>query len=176
MMSTGKDFTPKPYLSSPSFCITDTGHFLTVDFLFPQENCPSSRGGPDPNTHLHAHSKNNSHCLLQMRPCLCCWGIAPTSPFIPGSSQTSTIFNYFWGHVTMTEPMEDLNPIQSKAQVLMAWIHREWTGKGKVVKMWKVLFWRLHSSEIDIKAILKIKSAMWSATACLFIYESKRLY
>lgn len=123
-MSTGQDFTPKPYLSSPSFCIRDTGRFLTVDFLFPQENCPNSRGGPNPNSHLHAHSENDSLCLLQMLLCLCCRGIALTSPFTPGSSQTSTIFNNFSGHVNMTESMKDLKTIWSKAQVLMAWIHR----------------------------------------------------
>lgn len=150
MMSTGQDFTPKPYFSSLSFCITDTGCLLTVGFLFPQENCPSSRGWPDPNSHLHVHSENDSLCLLQMLLCLCCWGISLTSPFIPGSSQTSTIFNNFCGHVNITESMEDLKPIWSKAQMLMAWIHTEWTGKGKVVKTWKVLFWRLHSSETDI--------------------------
>lgn len=113
MTSTGQDCTPKPYLSSPSFCTTDTGCFLPVDFLFPQENCPSSMGGPDPNSHLHAHSKNDSLCLLQMLPCLCCWGIALTSPLIPGSSQTSTIFSNFCGHVNMTESVEDPKPIRS---------------------------------------------------------------
>lgn len=94
--------------------------------------------------------------------------------FIPGSSQTSTTFSNFCGHVNVTQSTEDLKSIWSKPQVPMAWIHKEWMGKGKVVKMWKVLFWRLHSSEIGIKAILQIKSAMRSATACPLIYESKR--
>lgn len=71
-MSTGQDFTPKPYLSMSSFCMTDTGHFRTVDFFLPQENCPSSRGGPDPSSHLHAPSETDSLCLLQMLLCLCC--------------------------------------------------------------------------------------------------------
>lgn len=33
MMAIGQDFTPRPYISTPSFCITHTGHFLTVDFF-----------------------------------------------------------------------------------------------------------------------------------------------
>lgn len=171
MMSTGQDFTPKPYPPSASQ-IQDV--FLSMDFFISTGKLPQEQGGPDPKSHLHTQSENYSLCLLQMLLCLCCWGIAPTSPFIPGSSQASTIFSNFCGHVNVTESMKDLKPIQSKAQVLVAWIHIGWTVKGKVVKMWKVLFWKLHSSEIDIKAILQIKSAMWSAMACSFIYESER--
>lgn len=173
-ISTGQDFTPKPYppCTPSAWQIKDV--FLSMDFFISTGKLPQEQGGPDPKSHLHTQSKNNSLCLLQMLLCLCCWGIAPTSPFMPGSSQTSTISSNFCGHVNVTESMEDMKPIQSKAQVLMAWIHIGWTVKVKVVKMWKVLFWRLHSSEIDIKAILQIKSAMWSAMACPFYYESER--
>lgn len=139
--------------------------------LFPQESCPKSRVDQTSRATCTHKSKTNFLCLLQMLLCLCCWGITSTSPFMSGSSQTSTISSNFCGHVNVTESMK---PIQSKAQVLMAWIHIGWTVNGKVVKMWKVFFWRLHSSEIDIKAILQIKSAMWSAMACPFFYESKR--
>lgn len=166
---TGQDFTPKPYLSSPHFStFFNTDFFSSTGKLHDQQGWTWPQGSP---THT---ARTIQRLRLLQALCLRCWGMIPTPPSIPGSSQTSTSFRNFCGHVNTTESMEDVKLTQSKAQLLMAWIHTEWTGKGKVVKMWKVLFWRLQSSEIDIKAILQIKSAMWSATVCLFIYESER--
>lgn len=157
VMSTGQDFTPKLYPPCPPSASQIKDVLLSMDFFISTGKLPQEQSGSDPKSHLNTQSKTNSLCLLQMLLCLYCWGIAPASPFMPGSSQTSTISSNFCGHVNMTESMEDMKSIQSKAQMLMAWIHIGWTVKGKVVKMWEVLFWRLHSSEIDIKAILQIK-------------------
>lgn len=175
MMSTGQDFTPKPYLSSPSFCTTDTGCFLTVDFFISTGKLPQKQGWTRPQQSPAPTQQERFRLLATDATVLVLLrNRSNISIYTRIFSNFNHLFNNFCGHVNMTESMEDLKPIQSKAQVLMAWIHTEWTGKGKVVKMWKVLFWRLHSSEIDIKAILQIKSAMWSATAYPFIYESER--
>lgn len=118
MMSAGQDFTPKPHPPCPpsvsqikkvSFPLN--GFF----FIISTRKLPQEQGGPHPKSHLHTQSKNNSLCLLQMLLCLCCWGIAPTSPFMPGSSQTSTTSSNFCYYVNVTECMEDMKPIQSKA-------------------------------------------------------------
>lgn len=132
MMSAGQDFTPKPYYTHcPPSASQIKEVFLSMDFLISTRKLPQEQGGPDPKTHLHTQSKNNSLCLLQMLLCLCCWGIAPISPFMPGSSQTSTISSNFCGHVNVTESTEDMKPIQSKAQVQMVWIHIGWNSEKK---------------------------------------------
>lgn len=152
-----------------SFCITDTGCFsLNGFFYFHRKAAP--RAGwtrpQEPPAHrewkLFSLLATNATVLVLLRN-------RSNISIYTWILQTSIIFSNFCGHVNVTEFMEDLKPIQSKAQVLMAWIHIGWTVKGKVLKMWKVLFWKIHSSEIDIKAILQIKSAMWSAMACSFI-------
>lgn len=115
MVSTGQDFTPKPYSPCPPSVSQIKDVFLSVDFVISTGKPLQEQGGPDPKSHLHTQEQNQLLCLLQLLLCLCCWGITPTSPFMSRSSQTSTILSNFCGHVNVTESMK---PIQSKADGL----------------------------------------------------------
>lgn len=76
MMSTGQDFTPKPYLPSASQI---QNVFLSMDFFIATGKLLQEQGGPDAKNHLHTERENYSLCLLQMLLCLCCRGIGNIS-------------------------------------------------------------------------------------------------
>lgn len=72
MMSTGQDFMPKPYPPCPPSGPQIKEVFLSMDFFISTRKLHQEQSEPDPKSHLHTQSKNNSFCLLQMLLCLCC--------------------------------------------------------------------------------------------------------
>lgn len=68
------------------------GVFLQWIFHFHRKARPAAGVGQAPAaTCTHTARNSRGLCSLQMLLRLCCWGIALTPPFIPGSSQTSEI-------------------------------------------------------------------------------------
>lgn len=101
MMSTGQDFSPKPHPPCLPSASQIKEVFLSMDFflLFPQESCPKRRVDHTPRATCAHRAKTIPFVCYKY---YCCWGIAQTSPFMPGSSQTSTISSNFCGYVNVT--------------------------------------------------------------------------
>lgn len=58
MMSTGQDFTPKPYSPSPPSASQIKDVFLSMDFVISTGKLPQELGGPDLKSHLHTQEQN----------------------------------------------------------------------------------------------------------------------
>lgn len=58
MMSTGQDFTPKPYSPCPPSASQIRDVFLSLDFVISTGKLPQEQGGPDLKSHLHTQEQN----------------------------------------------------------------------------------------------------------------------